>query len=188
MSTKIYEGYRLAEGTDIWDFTERLREQGNLERDRLDLDVIEKFADGVIAKRAEDGKEAPATEEARLMCGYFGWSELMGELGESRLGDPHQLSVTFIKDVVTGRICCLLYAGSKIEHVFKGQPEVEFFGYWNNSDPDENCTPEEWMEREETWERIMGIDPPVRRGISFDLRADSTDGIVEMIYRGKGWS
>ena len=182
MSTKIYEGYRLKSGTGIWEFTERLRAQGNVLRDRLDMEAIERLADGAIAKRIAEGKDAPTTPQARLMGGYFAWQDVMKQLGESRIGDPHRLSVTFIRDSVTNRILALLYAGSAMEEVFTSQPEVEYFGYWNNTDPDESCTEEEWAEREETWERCLGMDAPVRRGVSFDLRADSTDGIIEMIY------
>lgn len=183
MSTKIYYGYRLAEGTNIWTFTEKLRERGNELRDQLDMEVVEKFTEGAVSKRLAEGKEVPETREARLLFGYHGWSEVMRQLGESRLGDPHRLSVTFIRDTETGRILALLYAGSKMEEVFTSMPEVEYFGYWNNTDPDENCTELEWEEREEVWERVLGDDAPVRRGISFDLRADPTDGIVEMIYK-----
>ena len=178
MSTKIYNGYRLAPGTDIWAFTERLREQGNARRDELDGGVIEQLASRI--QEPEGGWNSP---QARLMRGYIAWDEVMRQLKDSRLGDPHQLSVTFIRDQETGRILALLYAGSAIEEVFTGQPEVEEYGYWNNADPPEHVTEAEWEEREGAWDRCLGYDPPIRRGISFDLRANATDGIVEMIYR-----
>lgn len=185
MSTKIFNGYRLKAGTDLWEFTERLREEGNELRNRLDMEAVEVFAERAEAERITSGEGPFPSVESRLMSGYLGWSELMHTLGESRIGDPHRLSVTFIRDTKTDRILALLYAGSKMEEVFTRQPEVEFFGYWNNTDPDEDCTELEWEEREEVWERMLGFDPPIRRGISFDLRADSTDGIVEYIYREK---
>lgn len=183
MSTKIYYGYRLAADTDIWTFTERLREQGNELRSQLDLNAIERFGESAEAERIGRGEGPFPTREGLLMAGYMGWKALNDQLGESRLSDPHQLAVTFIRDPKTDRILALLYAGAKMQHVFVDQPEVEYFGYWNNTDPDENCTEEEWAEREETWERCLGGDPPIRRGIGFDLRADPTDGIIEMIYR-----
>lgn len=187
MSTKIYNGYRLAADTDVWEFTERLREQGNDERDRLDLEAIERAAEQLEAKRIADGGDlSPSpSPEARLMSGYLVWDELMRGLKDSRLGDPHQLDVTFIRDAETGRIYCLLYAGNSISHVFTEQPEVEEYGYWNNADQPEDVSDEEWEERRAVWDRILGWDPPVRRGLGFDLRADATDGIVEMIYRKK---
>lgn len=182
MSTKIYTGYRLAAGTDIWAFTEKLREQGNTLRNQLDLNAIERFGEGAEVERVGQGEGAFPKREGFLMAGYLGWDKLMRDLGESRLSDPHQLSATFIRDPKTDRILALLYAGAKMQHVFIDQPEVEYFGYWNNTDPDSDCTEEEWAEREETWERCLGGDPPIRRGISFDLRAGPTDGIIEMIY------
>lgn len=177
MSTKIHEGYRLAPGTDIWEFTERLRAQGNELRNKLDMEAIETFAQAAENERGEF-----PSREARLMAGYHGWADLMRTLGESRISDPHQLSVTFIRDPKNGRILARLYAGSKMEEVFTKQPEVEYFGYWDNSDPDEDCTEDEWRERKDSWERSVKMEAPIRHGISFDLRADSTDGIIEMIY------
>jgi hypothetical protein len=185
VSVKIYEGYRLAEGADIWEFTERLRREGNELRNRLDLEAIEAMAGAEERKRRAEGRNVGETREARLMLGYHAWRELEEALGESRLSDPHQLSATFIRDPGSGRILARLYAGSKMEHVFTGQPGVEPFGYWDNSDREEGCTDEEWEERKAAWLRCLGpgfMDPPVRRGISFDLRGSMSDGIVEMIY------
>lgn len=36
--------------------------------------------------------------------------------------------------------------------VIDGQPEVEFFGYWDNVDPEEGVSDEEWAYRYRTWE------------------------------------
>lgn len=184
MSTKIYHGYRLAEGTDVWEFTERLRREGNEERDRLDMEVVEKLAEAAMQKRLDDGKELPQTEEARLMLGYHEWHEVMRQLGESRLSDPHQLDACFIRDPGTGRINALLYAGSKMEHVFERQPEVEEYGYWNNTDQPEGVSDDEWEERRASWERCLpNWSPPARQALNFTLRTDMVDGIIEMIYR-----
>jgi hypothetical protein len=184
VSTKIYNGYRLAPDTDLWEFTERLRSEGNPRRDALDLEVITAAAESVAARQATvDGKVTERSREAHLMGGYHAWDEAMRQLAESRLGDPHQLDVTFIRDPETNRILALLYAGSKIEEVFTGQPEVTEYGYWDNTDQPEDVTDEEWEERRVTWDRCLGYDPPVRRGVSFQLRGSATDGIVEMIYR-----
>lgn len=183
MSTKIYHGYRLAAGTDIWEFTERLREQANVVRDRLDLEAIERAAEQLQAKRIIDGKGPFPDRESRLLAGYHIWDEVNRKLGSSRLSDPHQLDVTFIRDTATNRILALLYAGRETTKVFELQPGVEEYGYWNNADPPADVTEDEWEERRVVWDRCLGWDPPVRRGISFDLRGDPTDGIVEMIYR-----
>ena len=184
MSMKIYHGYRLAEGTDVWDFTERLRREGNEERDRLDMEMVEKLAEGVAAKRLEDGKEPAGSREAYLMGGYHAWLKVMTQLKESRLGDPHQLDVCLIRDPGTGRIMALLYAGSKMEHVWERQPEVEEYGYWNNTDQPEGVTDAEWDERRAAWERCLpNWSPPARQALNFTLRCDAADGIIEMIYR-----
>lgn len=37
-------------------------------------------------------------------------------------------------------------------------PELEEFGYWDNTDPDEGATEEQWKEREEVWSRLLPAD------------------------------
>lgn len=32
---------------------------------------------------------------------------------------------------------------------------VEYFGYWNNVDQDEDCTEEQWKERESLWDEAL---------------------------------
>lgn len=187
MSTKIYHGYRLAEGTDIWDFTERLREVGNVERDRLDLELFESIAAKTAEKRADEGLKPYETRRQALMAAMFDWTKTCGEDRTGVLAGMYDLNLTFIRDTETGRILVLSYCHGGMEKVFTDMPEVEYYGYWDNTDPDEDCSEEEWLEREETWERALGMDAPVQRGIGFELRGkEGADGAIEMIYRETG--
>lgn len=61
MSTKIYEGLRLAEGVDIFDVNTRLRELLNPVRDRLDARVLVRRA-----VRAIDHADFNGTPRPRL--------------------------------------------------------------------------------------------------------------------------
>jgi len=182
VSTKIYDGYRLAEGTDVWAFTEKLRDTGNARRDELDMHAVMECARGIETKRVEDGEEPETRERSRLMRGFQAWSELMHSLKDSRLGDPYQLDAVFLRDPANGRVLVMLYAGAKMESVFTGQPEVEGYGFWDNTDPEEGASDEDWQARGEAWDRAVGMDPPASRGLTFQLRCSATDGIIEMIY------
>jgi hypothetical protein len=35
---------------------------------------------------------------------------------------------------------------------------IKYYGYWDNTDPDENCSVQEWKERERMWNRIFKND------------------------------
>ncbi len=43
----------------------------------------------------------------------------------------------------------------ELNTMFRSNPKMKFFGYWNNSDPDENCSEEEWAEREKFFEGLF---------------------------------
>jgi len=53
----------------------------------------------------------------------------------------------------------------------------EFYGYWDNTDPDEETTEEEWSKRKEDWEKILlgeglsGI--PKKEGLNAYLTPDT---------------
>lgn len=46
---------------------------------------------------------------------------------------------------------------------------IEYFGYWNNSDPDENCSEEEFSERGRIWNAILGYSPVKDYGFAFEI-------------------
>lgn len=47
---------------------------------------------------------------------------------------------------------------------------VEFYGYWNNTDPDEECTAKEWRQRKNDWDKVLpDIGIPCENGFSFTI-------------------
>ena len=51
-------------------------------------------------------------------------------------------------------VLCIFSGPNKYEKVFKKLDKVQFWGYWNNTDPDESCSDEEWLQREQDWQII----------------------------------
>lgn len=45
----------------------------------------------------------------------------------------------------------------------------EHWPYWNNTDRPDDVTEDEWDERRDTWDRVVGWDPPARRGLGWEL-------------------
>lgn len=54
--------------------------------------------------------------------------------------------------------------------IINGQAWLKEYGYWNNTDPDENCTPAEWRQRERDWTKALpGIGIFAQNGFSVTL-------------------
>lgn len=52
---------------------------------------------------------------------------------------------------------------------FLKQPEVEDFSYWNNVDPLESVSEEEWAERAAAWEAVLPTGIPAKDGFSYQI-------------------
>lgn len=98
--------------------------------------------------------------------------------------NPHRFEVSFGRDPQTGRILALLYAEEpEFRTVWDALPDVESYGYWNNSDQPDDVTDDEWAERREVWERVMpDSGPPVESMLSFALRGEHDDiGMMRLV-------
>lgn len=47
---------------------------------------------------------------------------------------------------------------------------VTSYEYFDNIDKPKDISAEEWDERRDVWDRILGYDPPIMRGLSWGLR------------------
>ncbi|RKO61754.1 hypothetical protein [Caldibacillus debilis] len=53
-------------------------------------------------------------------------------------------------------ILTLIYCErNEFRKFWNSQPEVEFYGYWNDTDPPEETTLEEWEKRREDWSKVF---------------------------------
>jgi hypothetical protein len=83
-----------------------------------------------------------------------------------------QCEITFLADRLNpaGPIYALLYTEREdYREEFESIEGVEFWGYWNNTDQPDDVTDEQWDERRQVWDRILGWDPPVTRGLGWKL-------------------
>lgn len=69
------------------------------------------------------------------------------------------------------KILALFYTEQKeLETLWKACSEVRYYGYWNNSMPDEDASNEEWEQRERDWEEALpGVGIPMENGICADF-------------------
>ena len=61
-----------------------------------------------------------------------------------------------------------------VENWLKALPGYRYYGYWNNVDPDENCTEEEWEKRKKDWD-FLGYAPIGEYGLNFKPTMSFTD-------------
>lgn len=84
-----------------------------------------------------------------------------------------QFSVCFMP--TEEKIFVTLYAEQKrFQEIWENIEGVEFYPYWDNTDPMEGFTYEEWSERGEEWGRVLNDfnDPPILAGLSWQLLRD----------------
>lgn len=176
MSTKIYNGYRIAPAAGLFEFTERLRAVMNPIRTRLDARMLMDRA--VTAVDAADARGVARPQNA-LLAALSAFDDEQRVMDSRQRGhDPHRFEVSFGYDQQTGRVLCLLYTDRReFTEAWEALPEVEAYGYWDNADRPGDMTEAEWEERRDAWERVMpGCTPPAERMVSFSLRSPSPHG------------
>lgn len=47
--------------------------------------------------------------------------------------------------------------------------KFKYYGYWDNTDEDENCSEEEWSERGAIWEELVGYSAMKNYGFYFSI-------------------
>ncbi|QOT19409.1 hypothetical protein [Paenarthrobacter sp. YJN-5] len=180
MSTKIYNGYRLTEGTDPFEFVARLRTVMDPARDSADAKLL-----ASLYVRAIDSpwfRGEPIQEGA----GYAAWREWRKEqdsMGKmDRRHDPNEFGVEIGLDEVTGRHLLLLISYNRdLTDAFTEIDGIEEYGYWNNTDdyPD-GVTEADWEERKAAWNRV------IPRGgytnlLTFNLRPAYDGGVRRLL-------
>lgn len=162
MSTKIYNGARLREGVDVFDFCAKLRE--------LFLPIYEETVETwtILYATREVLRARDSGEPVRrpLARGY----SIFEEAERERQWRLTEMVVAFAKDPVSGRILVRPYIDNNdYLRVWDSLDEVERWGYWNSADQPEDVSDEEWEERRETWDRVFGDDPVSERSLCFTL-------------------
>lgn len=155
MSTTIYNGFRLAEGTDLDTFKQTVRDVIDPLRDEEDVMLIAietaKFVDAKWLK-------GEPIEAGAAAAAYDQWIE--AQRGMSVYDHDHDLNrfeLSIGTDPGTGRIMVIARAENRtLLDAFEDLDEVEEYGYWNNTDSyPEGVTRADWEIREAAWDRML---------------------------------
>jgi hypothetical protein len=178
MSTKIHNGYRLADGTNPFEFARRVRSVMDPLRDEADAEMFANMA----AKAVDFGWLRQ--EQIKPMLAYTlysSWEEGQRKLpDDSRAKDPHRFEMCIGEDPGTGRLLVRLYTElPSMKAAFEGMDSVESYDYWDNWHAPDSVTEEEWDERRAAWDRVMpDYAPPAEHMLSFVLRTEANPGTI----------
>lgn len=187
MSTKIYGGLRLVAGADLWEFLQQLRREANVIRDRLDARLLAADA-AMIVDRRRIGNPVPDEQpggrtRSAIWRAVGRFKTDQDKLGKSDTGhDPHRLELSIGYDPVAGRHMLIMYCeATELRELVTGHPDVEEYGYWNNSDQPDGVTDQEWDERRQAWNRVLpGVGIPAESMLTFTLRSLPHTGMTDL--------
>lgn len=186
MSTGIRNGYRLADGTNPFEFIRRVRAAMDPLRDEADAELIARKATQAADVRwLRQDQVGPAF----ALTVHSSWEDEQSKLPEqSRTKDPHRFELCIGEDTVTGRLLVRLYTElPSMKDAFEALDEVEPYSYWNNWDAPEGITEDEWELRGEAWARVNpDYAPPAEHMLSFVLRTPENPQSMMLCAAGGG--
>lgn len=161
MSTKIPNGFRLAEGTDLAAFKCAVRSVLDPLRDREDLKLL-----AIETAKYVDGRWLAGDPVLPGAAGiaYAHWADAQSKMSVRDYDhDENRFELSIGTDPGTGRIMVIAHAENRVLlNAFEDLPEVEEYGYWDHSDSyPEGITRADWEIREAAWNRMLpGLGRP----------------------------
>lgn len=168
--------YKLAPGTDIFDFTDRMRETLNPVRDEADLDLLigkaRKAMLGITLGLMVPEISADQPPARFLDTAYDKYMREQFDATKGTHGhDPNRFEASFFR-TRSGDILVRTFAeNDALNDAFDAMPEVHEYGHWSCEDIPDDITAEEWDAREAAWDEIVGRMS--EHTLSFVLRASS---------------
>jgi hypothetical protein len=173
MSTKIHNGFELLTD-DLLEIQNLIVEMRGREERIADLEASRNFANRAAKLMDLDaiGKRPAKLDGGNpASAAYLEFKAAERATIENGRRDPfhdHAFSIVIIP--TKGRTLGIAFTekherfAAMLEH-----PLVKEYAYWNNSDPPENISHEEWDERGRTWDEALPTGIPASSGLSADI-------------------
>ena len=202
MSTKIYNGYKLPNMSllELHDFCMKLKKNIREELEKLYISKLSLLATNIIDNiklgffTTDSVKEYFNNYNSKnkdtiipSLAAEIYMHECRKRIKVSNQRDPFSdfsFDVTFFP--TANNILAITFTDQKtFREIWESQSNVEYYGYWNNTDPIDGISYEDWEKRGEEWDEVLGEDAvPALNGFTFDPIADnypffSTEKLVE---------
>lgn len=180
MSTKIYDGMIFTDHPSMYALNRRfsfIREEiQELFRKKYNQSIITYAVDLIDKKALGQPLHVNATSFPRKViteaCSRV--EERWKKIKKTGLRDPDfdfyaEVSVFPLRNKM---LMMPFIENREALELLKRQPWIKPYGYWDNVDPDESCSPREWEQRKKDWHKALpGIGVPSQCGFSVQLHA-----------------
>jgi hypothetical protein len=188
MSVKIPNGYRLAEGTDVFEFVQRVRDVMNPLRDEAELNYLVAEATRDIDHADFRGEPRPDMPLFRAAIEFDNKQFEMKRAGKTHGYDfnPHRFELAIGKDPKTGRIGVRVYTETgSMRDAFEAMTGVTEYHFQDSTEGPSDIPKDVWQERKHFWERVSGDVPPIESMLSMDLRGEYNSTVIAGIMDGR---
>jgi hypothetical protein len=159
MSTKIYQGYRLPNVKTLKDL-EILRTDLITKAKTVKVQTATQLAIRSSVHMLDlykVGFNVPDPKQTIFGYGYHKVQERFRKFKKEPYRDPYyDLRFELIVFLTDPPLAIFIGENKNMISILANHPYIEWYGYWNNSDPPEDITDEEWEQREKDWEFLNG--------------------------------
>lgn len=166
MSTKIYYGYKLP-NIKTMEQLEKIREQLINQAKIIKTKIATQLALRTSVHMLDlykVGFDVPDVEQIVFGYGYRKVSDRFRKFKVEPYRDPfYDLRFEIILFLRNPLLAIFIGENKVMRGIFEKHADVEYYGYWNNSDSEEGVSDEEWDQRRKDWEFLEG--PICNQGI-----------------------
>lgn len=181
MSMKAYNAYRLPEGTNVFEFVNRIRPVLNVEVDRLDAAKMVRDAIALFDKRLNGKATFTGTPLSRAAF------DLLEEDTKKHKTPGYCGAFTLGLAEYEGRVYAkALTERNELIEAFEQIDGVEDFHYQNSTDKPAEIDDDEWDYRCEVWNNIVGWSSIEERMLMFTLRGPYHHGLISLLHDHDG--
>lgn len=178
MSTKIYNGYKMPKSLDLLqDFMMDFREKGQ----EITIKNLTKLTAGLTSYNVDRFFFGSLDDVQLADCAISKvWRYIDDEYKKvrtTRQRNPlfdFECEISVLVPKNSDKTLLMLFTEQKdLKELFESYEYIEEYYYWNNSDPLETVTEEEWEQRSKDWDAALpdsGV--PARNGLTLELVGD----------------
>jgi hypothetical protein len=184
MSTKIYYAWEWKSGIkDLLVFFQRLKKAYITES----VWRLKKYCNGLLKRlksadpRFEDKKNRsfelayflpdPGFEDEKISS--FELAYFLRQQIQAGKNEPINVSFSAVIYFQDNKIIVQFFgieSYKRLDDLVSNYPEFSYYGYWDNTDPDEECSDKEWEEREVFYDKLFERYPkPIDVGLIYEF-------------------